>query len=381
MARPRAGWTTNAKRRAPIALQEWRFPVTPDTNGGFHLLFNEKTDATGGYSVRFVKSGEDDASCGMVPFQKEAYRLPTFEVLLDGAPSVPLDAPFSVGLLARYFAGGLASDRPITWRVAQFPESWSPPAREGFRFSTDSRFSGQREFRASPVMNRQGRTDDGGSARIDLDPTVEPTAQPRRYVIEATVTGDDDIQVRSTQSVVALPPFVLGVKVPRYLPGPGTIDPEVLVADAAGKPVADVAFTAKLIRRNWNSVLQASDFSQGAARYVTQVVDEVVEERNLTSTADVQALHFAAKDAGVYLVELSAEDKIGRRQTVQVDLFMAGATPVTWAQAPARAVTVSTDKDRYAPGETATLLIQSPFQSGSLLQGSRSEPTFDYLPS
>jgi len=359
-------------RRTPGTLvvsgpgdQEWRIPVTPDDAGGFHHLFAEKTDATGDYTVRFETS--ENASCGIITFKKEAYRLPTFEVLLNGAQRVPLDAPFSVDLLARYFAGGLAAGRPITWRVTQFPESWAPPSREGFSFSSDSRFSGISEFRSSPVMQRETRTDDGGAARLDLDPTVEPTAQPRRYRIEATVTGDDDIQVRSTQNVVALPPFVLGLKVPRYIAQAGAIEAEALAVDAEGKALPGIAITARLIRRNWNSVLQASDFSQGSARYVTQVVDETVEERQLTSTADAQALRFEAREAGVYLVELQAEDRTGRRQTVRVDLFMAGDSAVTWARPPAQTVTVSPERDSYAPGDTATLLIQSPFQTARAL--------------
>ncbi len=345
--------------------QEWRIPVTPDDAGGFHVLFREKTDATGEYGIRLETS--ENAFCGNITFKKEAYRLPTFEVLLNGAQRVPLDAPFSVDLLARYFAGGLAAGRPVTWRVTQFPESWVPPAREGFIFSSDSRYSGINEFRSSPVMNRETRTDDGGAARLDLDPAVEPTAQPRRYRIEATVTGDDDIQVRSTQNVVALPPFVLGLKVPRYIENPGAIEAEALAVDAEGKTLPGIVITARLIRRNWNSVLQASDFSQGSARYVTQVVDETVEERRLTSAADTQALRFEARDAGVYLVELQAEDRTGRRQTVRVDLFMGGDTAVTWARPPAQTVTVTPERESYAPGETATLLIQSPFQTARAL--------------
>ncbi|WP_421994627.1 MG2 domain-containing protein, partial [Roseococcus sp.] len=348
--------------------QRWDIDLTPDANGGFHHLWNDATDATGEYTLRF-SSG--DESCGEMRFRKEAYRLPTFEVLLNTPQSaqarVPLDAPFSVELLARYFAGGLAAGRPVTWRVRQFPEPWSPPGREGFRFSTDSRYSGQSEFRSSPVLNRETRTDDGGAARLDLDPSIEPTAQPRRYVVEATVTGDDDLQVRSVQNVVALPPFVLGLKLPRYIAEPGAIAGEALVADAEGRPVAGIAYTATLIRRHWNSVLQASDFSQGAARYTTQVVDEVVEQRSLTSAAEVAALNFAAAEAGVYLVELAAEDRLGRRQAVRVDLFMAGGTPVTWSRPPAETVTLSADKDAYEPGETATLLIQSPFQTARAL--------------
>ena len=121
------------------------------------------------------------------------------------------------------------------------------------------------------------------------------------------------------------------------------------------------------IHRNWNSVLQASDFSQGSAKYVTQVIDETVEERPVLSTADVQHLHFDAREAGVYIVEVEAADRIGRKQTLRVDLFMGGDTPVTWAAPPSQTIAVSTDKDAYAPGETATLVIQSPFQTARAL--------------
>ena len=312
--------------------QEWRIPVKLDERGGFYLKFDRPTPATGDYSVRFeaggstpqaaqpeaaqpepqatapedVKDGEsggeqadnkpadeasgaaeteggeaqaeeasaadDGTSCGTFPFKKEAYRLPTFEVVLNSPPRVPLDGEFNVDLLARYFAGGLVAERPIKWRVVQFPYAWTPPSREGFVFSSDSRFSGETKFKSSPVLEREGRTDAGGAARITLDTAIEPTAQPRTYSIEATVTGDDDIQVRSVQNVIALPPFVLGIKAPRYVAKPGTLEPEIIAIDGKGEPVAGLEMTVRFVRRNWISMLQASDFSQGSAKYVTQVV-------------------------------------------------------------------------------------------------------------
>jgi uncharacterized protein YfaS (alpha-2-macroglobulin family) len=369
--------------------QEWRYPVTPDEVGGIYHKFDVQTTATGEYAVRFepdiqkkgaaaddaeadgeqaAEGGEDGPPhCGDAPFKKEAYRLPTFEVLLNAPQKVPLDGEFTVEMTARYFAGGLVAERPIQWRVTQFPQSWTPPGREDYLFSSDARFSGEAKFRSTPTLERQATTDAGGSAKITLDPTIEPTAQPRRYAVEATVTADDDIQVRSTQNVIALPPFVLGVKVPRYVERPGTLAPSIIAVDAEGKAKAGLPLTVRLVRRNWISALQASDFSQGAAKYVTQVVDETLAERKIASTDDAQALSFDAPESGVYLVQVEAADRIGRRQIVSVDLFVGGSTPVTWSKPPAQTVTVSTEKDGYAPGETATLVIQSPFQTARAL--------------
>jgi uncharacterized protein YfaS (alpha-2-macroglobulin family) len=374
--------------------QEWRIPVKVDALGGFYHKFDAATPATGDYTAKFEPEGvkpatppaeqdttdrnddtmadeaeQDEAAptCGEFTFKKEAYRLPTFEVLLHGPQQVPLDGEFAVDLVARYFAGGLLAERPIKWRATQFPHVWTPPGRPGFLFSTDARFSGEGKFRSTPVLERDGRTDAGGSARITFDTTIEPTAQPRRYFIEATVTGDDDIQVRNVHAVIALPPFVLGVKVPRYFPGPGAIEPEILSLDANGEPLSGLDMTVRFIRRNWTSMLQASDFSQGSAKYVTQVIDETLIERQVRSTAEAQRLTFETRESGVYLVQVEATDRIGRRQQVSVDFFVGGATPVTWARPPAQTATVTTDKESYAPGETATLVIQSPFQTGRAL--------------
>ena len=345
--------------------QQWKLPVTLDEIGGFHLRFDQKTEATGEYAIQYQP--HEGEACGAITVKKEAYRLPTFEVLLNGPAKAPLDAPFQVNLLARFFAGGLLSERPITWRVTQYPYVWTPPGREGFSFSSDSRFAGDGAFRTTPVLNRDSKTDVGGAAALTLDPTIEPTAQPRQYLVEATVTGDDDLQVRSTQRITALPPFVLGVKVPRYVARPGAIDAEIVALDADGHETAGLPLTVRLVHRQWNSLLQASDFAQGAAKYETQVLDETVEERHASSGAAPLPVHFDVREAGVYIVELEAADQVGRRQSVKVDLFMAGDTPVTWSRPPAQTVTLTAEHDRYAPGETATLVIQSPFQTARAL--------------
>ena len=381
--------------------QEWRIPVKPDASGAFYHKFDAETPATGDYQVKYepdavrAKAKEtektdaaqstepaqeseeetpaaspvkaEDLSCGTTPFKKEAYRLPTFEVVLNAPQMVPLDGAFSVDLIARYFAGGLAADRPVKWRAAQFPHVFTPPGREGFLFSTDTRFSAEGKFKSNAVLERDQRTDAGGAARMSFDTTIEPTAQPRRYSIEATVTGDDGVEVRNVQNVIAVPPFVLGVKTPRYVERPGSITPEVIAINGKGEAVEGLEMTLRFLKRNWISTLQASDFAQGAAKYVTQTQDETLLERKVTSAKEAQRIELQAKDAGVYIVQLEAYDRIGRRQQVSVDFFVGGDTPVTFQRAPATTATITLDKEKYAPGETATLLLQSPFQNARAL--------------
>src|SRR5262249_51705331 len=158
-----------------------------------------------------------------------------------------------------------------------------------------------------------------GAAAIGLDPAIEPTAQPRSYVVEATVTGADDQTVTATRNVLALPPFVLGLKAPRFLEHATAIDAELLVAGADGDLVSGQDVTVRLLSRQWHSHLRASDFSEGEARYVTDVVDEKVSERKIKSAAEPSKITFPIPRSGVYIVEIEARDRLGRAQTVAVD--------------------------------------------------------------
>lgn len=368
-----AGNLTRYKGAATLIITgpdqtEWRREVTVNENGSFYDFFDEKTEATGIYAVKLeLKTATGTETLGGMTFKKDAYRLPTFEVRLNGPDQTGSDKPFQIKLAATYYAGGVVADRPIHWRVTQFPYDYAPSHREGYFYSTDARFSGLSEFKSSPVLEREARTDAQGAATLDLDPGVEPTAQPRSYVVEATVVGEDDQTVTYTKQVNSVPPFAIGIKVPRYLDKAQTVDPEIVLEGPDGKPLAGQDVTVQLLKRRWVSQLQAGDFSQGSAKYVTETVDETVSETHVTSTADVQKLSLKLDGAGVYIVRVEGRDGLGRSQSVSVDLFADGGTPVTWSRPPAQVFKVTTEQPEYAAGETATFVLESPFQTAEAL--------------
>ncbi|MCP3957749.1 MAG: alpha-2-macroglobulin [bacterium] len=350
----------------------WRYPVDMTAQGSFYQLFEESDRPTGAYSAHLEGRIRDRRNLPFfrsrkVSFKLEAYRLPRFEVDLHSPDRVALDREFEVSLTATYYAGGRVADRPVRWRVTQFPYTWRPAEREGFLFSSDARFSRHQRFEASAAIDREDRTGEEGSAVLVLNPAIEPTAQPRTYVVEATVLGADDQTVTSTRRVVALPPFVLGIKVPRYLERVSAVEPEILVLDGDGEPVAGQQVTVRLLHRQWHSYLRASDFSDGEARYVTDVVDEKVFETQVTSAGDASKVELPIDTAGVYVVELEARDRVGRTQTVAVDLYAGGEEPVTWSRPTSQVFEVETDRDRYDPGDTAVFVLKSPFQQAEAL--------------
>ncbi len=346
--------------------KQWSYTLKLTESGSFYHKFDEQNVPTGEYEAFIEKRYRDDI-IKTVKFKKEAYRIPRFEVNIIGADKVPLDRPFKLIMSADYYAGGQVVGQEVTWQVTQYAYNFNPPAYPGFLFSTLERFSSGGSDRDFGTLRKTDTTDQNGSAELTLDPTRAADARPREYVVEATVRGADEQTVTNMKEVVALPPFILGLKVDRFLKDTHVIKPQFLVLDHTSKPVADTKFRLRVFQRQWHSYLVESDFSTGDAKYVNDVVDKPILERELTSKAEPFSSDIPVEEAGVYVVEIAAQDKLGRLQKVSADLFVAGDTPVAWEKPKAAVFETVLDKKKYDPGETAQLLMKSPFQEARAL--------------
>ncbi len=346
--------------------RRWTYPIALNGKGAFHHKFEEKDLPSGDYSA-FVQDASGLQWTGFVTFKKEAYRIPRFEVRLSGPDRVPLDRPFELLLTADYYAGGRVAGQHVTWEITRFPYRFQGPDYPGYLFSTDERFSEGPPVETEGGDTREDTTDEAGSAKLSIDPTRERDSRAKRYVIEATVRGADEQTVSTTKSVLALPPFLLGVKLEKVLKDSRTIRPEVLVLGTDGKPLAGQEIQIRLLQRQWHSYLRESDFTTGEAQYVTEVVDEERQRMTRQSAEAALPLAFEVGEAGVYLVEVAARDQLGRLQKVQADVFVPGDSPVSW-QKPRELVFESEwDQSAYAPGDTARLILKSPFQRARAL--------------
>ncbi len=342
----------------------WKYPIKITPQGSFYYPFKEQQLPTGEYDVTLKI---DDNKCGYAEFKKEAYQLPRFEVNLDSPYKVRLDEPFEVKLHAEYYAGGMVKQQPLRWRISQYPYHWKFPQRKGFFYASDGRYSSQQTFPDTIQKEQYTYTDKQGFAKINIDPRQESTAQPRYYIVEATVTGKNQQTVSSTRKILSLPPFVVAVKVPRYLPLAKKLTAKVILVNHLNQLQAGEKITVRLLQRQWHSYLQAGNYTQGNAKYHTRSQDKVLSEKIFVSQKTVQSLDFSLPKAGVYIIEAAVTDKQGRQQTVRVDLFAGGKENVTWPVALQDTFTLSSDKKRYQPGETAQIIIQSPFKKAHIL--------------
>jgi alpha-2-macroglobulin len=360
--------------------REWRFTHDLSANGTFYQYFDEAKLPAGEYWTHFeFGRGEQRwPACGGFGFRKEDYKLPELEVLVHGPDTVPLDRKFELQMAARYYAGGRVVDRPLEWKVTQFPYTWAPSAIPGFRFNSRAYFAEDAALESEGLLTQNTRTSASGDAVLAIDPRSEPSAGPRRYVVEATVTGNDGRKITSTKQVLGLPGVAVGVKMPAVVNSVGTLVPQFVVVAADGKLLGSHPVTMRVYKRDWHTQLRATDFSRGIGKYVTEPVDTLINEENLTSVAGPSAAPLRVETAGVYIVEFSSTDALGRINAVRADFFVAGEQSVSWSKPPAKVLQVSADKRRYMPAEKAQLVVQSPYPDAHVLMVAETPAGNDY---
>ncbi|MFP4364248.1 MAG: alpha-2-macroglobulin family protein, partial [Spirochaetia bacterium] len=300
-------------------------------------------------------------------FQREAYRVPRFEVMLHGPNRVPTDRSFTVELTADYYAGGRVAGQQVDWSVSRYPYSIQPAGYPGFVFASDQRISGGRTQSGTSVTTRRDVTNENGFASIEVDPSTVEQVRALRYVIEAEVQGADSQSVAAVKQVIALPPFSIGLKVERFIREGSVISPQVLVVDHEEEPLAGKEFTLRLYQRQWHSYLTQSDITTGEARYTSDVVDELVYEQEYISTDSPFEIDVPVDDSGIYVVEVLARDRLGRLQQVSQDLYLAGETPAAWRRTEANVFETVLSRNEYEPGDEVELLLKSPFQDAHAL--------------
>ncbi|MBN2536632.1 MAG: hypothetical protein JXB88_27365 [Spirochaetales bacterium] len=96
-------------------------------------------------------------------------------------------------------------------------------------------------------------------------------------------------------------------------------------------------------------------------------MDKLIFEKEYISQNKPLTVSVPVTESGVYVVEVLGYDNRGRMQKVFTDCFVAGDTPTIWEKTEANIFETILDKSTYSPGDTATLLLKSPFQNTAAL--------------
>jgi hypothetical protein len=337
--------------------------------GSFSGQFELAEDASlGNYRLEVILRKLQDPITSL-DFSVGEYRKPEFFFDLTASDSNVLAGDeFTILLDADYYSGGNVGNAEIEWTVQAAPYNFIPD-REYQRFSfrdrdQDSGYEREKSAYTNTLAKETAATDDQGHFEMDYSAELANSSISQYLEFLANVTDiggnvvGDRIQIAVHHSAI-----YPGVRAKNYIGKVGEEQPfEIVVLDWESTPVPGKVVDVEIAERRWYSVQEKDEY--GNYSWVSSVENiPVTKFRNITVDENGMAkVTFIPKKGGVYKAIVSSHDEFGNRSVSSAFMWVTGSTYVSWRQTNDRSISVILDKDEYSPGETAEILIASPFQ-------------------
>jgi uncharacterized protein YfaS (alpha-2-macroglobulin family) len=339
----------------------------------------------GNYQVTAKVEGQRNTVAG--PFLVAAYRRPEFRVDANLSGETSVAGVMLKGVVnGRYLFGAPMAGRDVKWTYSRSPLE-QPPAKVTERFPADVwafllEDLEAREYRAQETVKAEEETLDAeGLLTLDLA-TPADAGRPWNYTLEGEVTDVTRQTIAGRASFRVDPaPFYLAVKRPPYF---GDVDQgtatEIAAVDLSGAPAAGVEVKVALTQVQWNSVRRA----EGGGFYTWDVERKEVPAGEWTVVTEEKPvpLQVPLPSGGYFALKATATDAEGHTTTTTTGFYVLGAGYTAWARYDHNRIDLLPEKKTYKPGETARLMIKSPWEKATALltterEGVRTYEKFD----
>ncbi|HYI10473.1 MAG TPA: alpha-2-macroglobulin family protein [Thermoanaerobaculia bacterium] len=300
-----------------------------------------------------------------------AYRRPDFRVdtTLD-ANTTLAGTKLNGRIQGRYLFGAPMSGKDVKWTYSKI-ELTEAPDKIHDRWPADKYAFLGRDYEAewpSAVIISQtdAKLDAKGELRLQLD-TEKEAGAPFEYRLEGAVTDVTRQQLAGRASFRVDPaPWYIGVRRPPFFAdAPKGIDTEILAAGIDGLAVAGVNVTVALKRIQWSSVRQAE--GEGFYDWESERKELDAGEWTIETRTTPVPLHIPITEGGQYLLIATADDGQGRSTTTREWFYAIGEGYTAWAREDHNRIELVPEKKTYKPGETARIMVQSPWESATAL--------------
>ncbi len=343
-------------------------PLTP--YGTFSDTFELAEDAGLGYyriQVELPSDYEWGNEGGSVSFGVAEYRLPEFQVeVTPQTDQVIQGETITVAVDSTYFFGGKVSNAVVEYNVVADPYFFRYDGPGYYDFIDYSPDAGPSEYYGSEsglIASGEGITDSRGTFLIEIPANLQDSTQSMTFTIEATVRDESDQVVAGrTGVVVHQGEFYIGVRPERYV---GVAQQESMLefiaVDWESQPIAEQTIDVEIFERRWSSV-QEEDAS-GRTVWTWEVEDIPVESTQVTTGDNGKAQYtFVPPTGGIYAIRITSRDSNGNEIRASTTMWVSGQQYVNWRQQNSNRIDLIADRTDYNIGDTAEILIASPFQ-------------------
>ena len=328
-------------------------------NGEFDL----SPDATLGYYSLQASYGQQYFS---TDFQVAEYRKPEFQVQVSLGKAEYLQGDRIQAVAeAGYFSGGPVTGAAVHWRVMRQPFFFSRWQGQGYFDFSDYEDEFQPLYGPSGefVTEGDGQTDDQGRFTFSVPADVSQHKQSQSYTIEASVVdlSNQEVSARSA-AVVHKGDFYIGLAPTSYVGSVGQQQTvRAITVDTQGLTRTTQALQVVFHKHEWYSVQELAE--DGNFYWTSKVRDTAVATQTIQTDSQGQALaSFTPTEGGVYRVLARGQDGSGNEVRSSAYLWVSAEEFVSWRQESNNRLDLVADKKSYKPGETAQVLIPSPYQ-------------------
>jgi hypothetical protein len=344
-----------------------------DAAGGFDFDFGlPKTPNLGHAWIELTAIGKGGAIGGRThthSFQIQEFRRPEFEVNANADPGPHLlGGTAEVAVKASYYAGGGLPGAEVNWNVSATQGSFTPPNRDEFSFGVWTpwwRYSS--DYVQPSYEYLASKTDATGAHHLAIDFVSMNPPRPMAVTAQATVM-DVNRQAWASQANMLVHPadLYVGLKSDKFFVEQGEpLEVQAIAVDLDGKAVVDREINIRAVRIDWR-------YKNGT--WVEE--EEDPQECVLASGNDPVLCELAANEGGTYRVTATIRDARGRPNQSQITLWVSGGSLPPARNVTQEEVQLIPDKKEYAPGDTANLLVQSPFYPAEALVSYRRNGIF-----
>ncbi|MBP8274313.1 MAG: hypothetical protein KAY59_07755, partial [Acidobacteria bacterium] len=308
-------------------------------------------------------------------FLVAAYRKPDFRVdvsVKPGGDGLALAGASLQGTLsAKYLFGGVMSRRPAKWSVKREATSSLPDAITD-KYNDQQWAFGympERSYEGPVGANVAGETvalDAQGALSVNV-PTEAKTDVAYQYTFEGDVEDVSRQHIANRSSVILHPaPWYIGLKRPaNFQPQARGAAIEALTAGLNGATVPGVKVDIKLFRVQYTSVNRAQ--GGGFYNWETERKEIAAGEWTITTASSALPLTMATPEGGLYEVRATATDAAGRTTRTDLDFYVIGAGYTAWERFDHNRIELTPEHQTWKPGETARVMIKSPWESATAL--------------
>jgi uncharacterized protein YfaS (alpha-2-macroglobulin family) len=324
----------------------------------------------GQYQINVVA----DSSYFNQSFMVAAYRLPEFEVsVTPNEDNVVRGNAIQGAVDVQYYFGSPVANQALTWNVSSQPYYFEPSWASGYSFISDDTLYLCRycwwQPKPSPelILQGTGSTNAEGEYTIALpaqlmDSENKPITKTVQLLIEASVLGNDNQQISGRSSVIVhAGERYVGLRSQNYVSQANQeLIVDVVSANAQGERLASQTVDVEIFRVTW--VNERKTDEAGNEIWNSREERELVERQQVSTNAQAQGqLRFTPSEGGRYRVVASIRDNAGNVQSSTISLWVLGSD-TTWLRDNTNTIELVADKNNYTPGETARVLIPSPYE-------------------